>query len=118
MPQNKSIIIYFKRIFEKLIIAKIDKIIATGTTTCRVLETLAKNHTTTKESSGWTNLFIYPPYKFKLTDSLITNFHLQRSTLILLVSAFAGRENIAASYAEAINLSYRFYSYGDAMLII
>jgi S-adenosylmethionine:tRNA ribosyltransferase-isomerase len=93
------------------------RIIATGTTTCRVLETLAKNHTT-KESSGWTDLFIYPPYKFKLTDSLITNFHLQRSTLILLVSAFAGRENITASYAEAINLSYRFYSYGDCMLIL
>jgi len=94
------------------------RIIATGTTTCRVLETLAKNHTTTKESSGWTNLFIYPPYKFKLTDSLITNFHLQRSTLILLVSAFAGGENIATSYEEAISLGYRFYSYGDCMLIL
>lgn len=93
------------------------RIIATGTTTCRVLETLARNHTT-KESSGLTDLFIYPPYKFKLTDSLITNFHLQRSTLILLVSAFAGWENIAASYAEAINLNYRFYSYGDCMLIL
>ncbi|MCK5375012.1 MAG: tRNA preQ1(34) S-adenosylmethionine ribosyltransferase-isomerase QueA, partial [Alphaproteobacteria bacterium] len=88
------------------------RIIATGTTTCRVLETLARNHTT-KKSSGWTDLFIYPPYKFKLTDSLITNFHLQRSTLILLVSAFAGGENIASSYEEAISLGYRFYSYGD-----
>ena len=93
------------------------RIIATGTTTCRVLETLARNHTS-KRSSGWTDLFIYPPYKFKLTDSLITNFHLQRSTLILLVSAFAGRENIASSYEEAISLGYRFYSYGDCMLIL
>ena len=93
------------------------RIIATGTTTCRVLETLARNHTT-KKISGWTDLFIYPPYKFKLTDSLITNFHLQRSTLILLVSAFAGGENIASSYEEAISLGYRFYSYGDCMLIL
>ena len=93
------------------------RIIATGTTTCRVLETLARNHTS-KRSSGWTDLFIYPPYKFKLTDSLITNFHLQRSTLILLVSAFAGGENIASSYEEAISLGYRFYSYGDCMLIV
>ena len=93
------------------------KIFATGTSTCRVLETIAKNNTTGK-SSGWTNLFIYPPYKFKLTDSLITNFHLQRSTLILLASAFAGRENIATSYEEAISLNYRFYSYGDCMLIL
>ena len=93
------------------------RIIATGTTTCRVLETLARNNTT-KEISGWTDLFIYPPYKFKLTDSLITNFHLQRSTLILLVSAFAGGENIASSYEEAISLGYRFYSYGDCMLIL
>jgi len=93
------------------------RIIATGTTTCRVLETLARNNTT-KKISGWTDLFIYPPYKFKLTDSLITNFHLQRSTLILLVSAFAGGENIASSYEEAISLGYRFYSYGDCMLIV
>ena len=93
------------------------KIFATGTSTCRVLETIAQNHTTEKRS-GWTNLFIYPPYKFKLTDSLITNFHLQRSTLILLASAFAGRENIATSYEEAKSLNYRFYSYGDCMLIL
>lgn len=93
------------------------RIIATGTTSCRVLETLARNNTT-KKISGWTDLFIYPPYKFKLTDSLITNFHLQRSTLILLVSAFAGGENIASSYEEAISLGYRFYSYGDCMLIL
>jgi S-adenosylmethionine:tRNA ribosyltransferase-isomerase len=90
------------------------KIVATGTTTCRVLETFAEDH----KKSGWTNLYIYPPHKFKLTDTLITNFHLQRSTLILLVSAFAGRENIVTSYKEAISHSYRFYSYGDSMLIL
>jgi S-adenosylmethionine:tRNA ribosyltransferase-isomerase len=94
-----------------------NKIFATGTSTCRVLETIAKDHTT-GQRSGWTNLFIYPPYTFKLTDSLITNFHLQRSTLILLASAFAGRENIATSYEEAISRNYRFYSYGDCMLIL
>ncbi len=93
------------------------KVFATGTSTCRVLETIAKNHATEK-NTGWTNLFIYPPYEFKLTDSLITNFHLQRSTLILLASAFAGRENIASSYEEAIDQNYRFYSYGDCMLIL
>ncbi len=93
------------------------KIIATGTTTCRVLENVAGNGRI-KESSGWTDLFIYPPYKFRLTDSLITNFHLQRTSLILLVSAFAGRENIISSYKAAVNLGYRFFSYGDCMLII
>ncbi|MCP4266268.1 MAG: tRNA preQ1(34) S-adenosylmethionine ribosyltransferase-isomerase QueA [Candidatus Brocadiaceae bacterium] len=93
------------------------KVVATGTTTCRVLETFAEDHKM-KKKSGWTNLYIYPPHKFKLTDTLITNFHLQRSTLILLVSAFAGRENIVTSYKEAINRSYRFYSYGDSMLIL
>ncbi len=94
------------------------KIFATGTSTCRVLETIARNNHTTEKNSGWTNLFIYPPYEFKLTDSLITNFHLQRSTLILLAAAFAGQENITNSYKEAINLNYRFYSYGDCMLIL
>jgi S-adenosylmethionine:tRNA ribosyltransferase-isomerase len=93
------------------------KVIATGTTTCRALETIARNNIT-KESTGWTNLFIYPPYKFGITDSLITNFHLQRTSLILLVSAFAGRENILNAYETAKNLKYRFYSYGDCMLII
>jgi S-adenosylmethionine:tRNA ribosyltransferase-isomerase len=93
------------------------KVIATGTTTCRTLETIAKD-CPLKESTGWTNLFIYPPYKFELTDSLITNFHLQRTSLILLVSAFAGRENILNSYEAAKNLKYRFYSYGDSMIIL
>ncbi len=94
-----------------------NKIIATGTTTCRVLETFAKSHMA-KENSGWTDLYIYPPHKFELTDTLITNFHLQRSTLILLASAFAGRENIVTSYKEAVSHNYRFYSYGDCMLIL
>ena len=93
------------------------KVIATGTTTCRALETIANNGTI-KESAGWTDLFIYPPYRFGLTDSLITNFHLQRTSLILLVSAFAGRENTLNSYEDAKNLRYRFFSYGDCMLIL
>ena len=93
------------------------KVIATGTTTCRTLETIARDGEI-KESAGWTDIFIYPPYKFKLTDSLITNFHLQRTSLILLVSAFAGRENIIKSYETAIKHGYRFYSYGDCMLIM
>ncbi|MFQ5964467.1 MAG: tRNA preQ1(34) S-adenosylmethionine ribosyltransferase-isomerase QueA [Candidatus Scalinduaceae bacterium] len=93
------------------------KIIATGTTACRVLETIARNGKI-KENSGWTDLFIYPPYNFMLTDSLITNFHLQKTSLILLVSAFAGRENILEAYETAISLGYRFYSYGDCMLVI
>lgn len=93
------------------------RVIATGTTTCRALETIARNGAI-KESAGWTSLFIYPPYKFGITDSLITNFHLQRTSLILLVSAFAGRKNILRAYETAINLRYRFYSYGDCMLIL
>ncbi len=93
------------------------KIIATGTTTCRVLETVAGNGKI-EESTGWTNLFIYPTYKFILTDSLITNFHLPGTSLILLVSAFAGRDNIITSYETAIKHGYRFYSYGDCMLIL
>lgn len=93
------------------------KIVATGTTTCRALETIAKNGAI-KEGGGWTDIFIYPPYRFQLTDSLITNFHQPGTSLILLVSAFAGRENIISAYSEAIKHEYRFYSYGDCMLII
>ena len=93
------------------------KIIATGTTTCRVLETIARDGKT-NEHSGWTDLFIYPPYTFKVTDSLVTNFHLQKTSLMLLVAAFAGRENIINAYNSAIDHGYRFYSYGDCMLII
>lgn len=87
------------------------RVIAVGTTTARALET-------TIEGSGYTDLFIYPPYRFKVVDTLITNFHLPKSTLLMLVSAFAGRELIMKAYEEAIRHRYRFYSYGDAMLIL
>ncbi len=93
------------------------KIFATGTTACRVLETIAQQERL-EECSGWTDLFIYPPYNFKVTDSLLTNFHLQRTSLLLLVSAFAGKEAILNAYECAIERGYRFYSYGDCMLII
>jgi S-adenosylmethionine:tRNA ribosyltransferase-isomerase len=96
------------------------KIVAVGTTTVRALETAtddAESHRI-QTKSGWTKKFIYPPYKFKVVDSLITNFHLPRSTLLLLVSAFATKELILRAYQEAIKERYRFYSYGDAMLII
>lgn len=96
------------------------RIVAVGTTTVRALETAA-GHGEGEEIrpiSGWTKEFIYPPYKFKVVDSLITNFHLPRSTLLLLVSALASRELILKAYQEAIKEQYRFYSYGDAMLII
>jgi len=96
------------------------KIVAVGTTTVRALETAADNQRNNeiKAQSGWTKKFIYPPYEFKIVDSLITNFHLPRSTLLLLVSAFASKELILDAYQEAIRQKYRFYSYGDAMLII
>lgn len=93
------------------------RIIAVGTTSCRVLETLG-DHKTTKPCSGWTNIYIIPPYKFKVTDTLITNFHQPKTTLLLLVSAFAGKENIKNTYEIAINKGYRFYSYGDSMMIV
>ena len=69
------------------------------------------------EAAGWTNIFIYPGYRFKVLDGLITNFHLPESTLIMLVSALAGREHVLAAYEEAVNLKYRFFSFGDAMFI-
>lgn len=96
------------------------RIMAVGTTTVRALETVANDAegAEIKPQSGWTKKFIYPPYKFKTIDSLITNFHLPRSTLLLLVSAFASRELILRAYQEAIKEKYRFYSYGDAMLIL
>jgi len=97
--------------------SKSKRIIAVGTTSCRTLEVL--NY---KQSKGpiksWTNLFIYPGYEFKTVDALITNFHLPRTTLLMLVSAFAGRRLIKKAYQEAIDEKYRFYSYGDAMLIV
>lgn len=92
------------------------RIIAVGTTAARVLESCA-NKTQLEAGQGWTNLFIYPGYKFKFIDSLITNFHLPKSTLLMLVSAFAGRDLILKAYQEAIAKKYRFFSFGDAMFI-
>ena len=94
------------------------KILAVGTTTTRVLETLAKNDGFVKEGCGWTDIFLYPPYKPKVADMLLTNFHLPKSTLLMLVSTFAGRENILKAYQEAIDAKLSFYSYGDCMLLI
>jgi S-adenosylmethionine:tRNA ribosyltransferase-isomerase len=92
------------------------RVVATGTTTCRVLEYVAR-HSRWEGQSGWTDLFIYPQFEFRVVGALITNFHLPRSTLLMLVSAFAGRENVLAAYRAAVAAGYRFYSYGDAMFI-
>lgn len=94
------------------------KVIAVGTTSCRVLETLGGENGRLCEGRGETDIFIYPEYRFKIVDALITNFHLPRSTLLMLVCAFAGRENTLRAYAEAIERGYRFYSFGDCMLVI
>lgn len=93
------------------------RIIAVGTTSCRTLESFAKADGTIAETAAWTNIFIYPGYKFKCIDALITNFHLPESTLIMLVSALAGRENILNAYHTAVQEEYRFFSFGDAMFI-
>lgn len=93
------------------------KIIAVGTTSTRTLETIAKQDGSVEPSTGWTDIFIYPPYKFKAVDKLITNFHLPESTLLMLVSSLAGRENILNAYKNAIKNDYRFFSFGDAMFI-
>lgn len=93
------------------------KIIAVGTTSTRVLETVMKNHNQFEESAGWTDIFIYPGYDYKAIDSLITNFHLPKSTLVMLVSALAGRENILNAYNKAVEDKYRFFSFGDSMFI-
>lgn len=93
------------------------RIIAVGTTSCRTLESAAGEDGILRAGSGWTDIFIYPGYKFKLIDCLITNFHLPESTLLMLVSALAGRDRIMAAYAEAVKEQYRFFSFGDAMLI-
>lgn len=93
------------------------KVIAVGTTSCRTLESIAGVDGKIEAGSGWTDIFIYPGYKFKGIDGLITNFHLPKSTLIMLVSAFAGRDNTMKAYREAIEKEYRFYSFGDAMFI-
>ena len=93
------------------------KIIAVGTTTTRTLETVMSKSNEFKETSGWTDIFIYPGYKFKAIDALITNFHLPKSTLIMLVSAFAGKDKILNAYKIAVSKKYRFFSFGDAMFI-
>ena len=93
------------------------RIICVGTTSCRTLESFAKDDGTFEETSGWTQIFIYPGYGFKAMDALITNFHLPESTLVMLVSAFAGRENVLAAYKTAVNEKYRFFSFGDAMFL-
>ena len=93
------------------------RVICVGTTSCRTVESFAAEDGTMSERSGWTNIFIYPGYKFKVLDALITNFHLPQSTLIMLVSALAGRESILAAYETAVRERYRFFSFGDAMFI-
>lgn len=93
------------------------RVICVGTTSCRTIESFAAEDGTMTERSGWTNIFIFPGYKFKVLDCLITNFHLPQSTLIMLVSALAGRENVLAAYKEAVESRYRFFSFGDAMMI-
>lgn len=98
------------------------KVLAVGTTSLRVLESRAANcqeeRPALKDQTGWTDLFIYPPYQFKIVDRLLTNFHFPKSTLLMLVSAFAGRDLLFRAYQEAMEKKYRFFSYGDAMLII
>ena len=93
------------------------KIIAVGTTSTRTLETIMSLYGTFKSCSGWTDIFIYPGYEFKAIDYLITNFHLPKSTLVMLVSALAGKDNIMKAYNEAVKEKYRFFSFGDSMLI-
>ena len=93
------------------------RIVTVGTTSTRTLETIASKHGTFVEENGWTNIFIYPGYEFKGIDGLITNFHLPKSTLIMLVSAFAGQESVMHAYETAVKEKYRFFSFGDAMLI-
>lgn len=93
------------------------RIICVGTTSCRTLESAAEEDGTIRPCSGWTDIFIYPGYRFKILDCLITNFHLPESTLVMLVSALAGREHVLAAYEEAIRQGYRFFSFGDAMFI-
>ena len=93
------------------------RVIAVGTTSCRTLESFAREDGSLPAASGWTNIFIYPGYTFKCVDALVTNFHLPESTLIMLVSALAGREHVLHAYEEAVKERYRFFSFGDAMFI-
>ena len=94
------------------------RVICVGTTSCRTLESLVNEDGTFEEKSKWTEIFIYPGYQFKAMDGLITNFHLPESTLVMLVSAFAGRENVLSAYEQAVQGRYRFFSFGDAMCIL
>ena len=104
--------------------ARHGRVIAVGTTTLRVLESVAREADEVRAMTGRTNIFVHPPYQFRVVDGLLTNFHLPESTLLMLVSAFAapgelrGRELMLQAYAEAIRERYRFFSYGDAMLIL
>ena len=93
------------------------RVICVGTTSCRTIESWAEEDGHMKARAGWTNIFIYPGCRFKVMDALITNFHLPESTLIMLVSALAGREHVLAAYEEAVRERYRFFSFGDAMFI-
>lgn len=93
------------------------RVICVGTTSCRTVESAADEQGRLRETNGWTEIFIYPGYQFKILDCLITNFHLPESTLVMLVSALAGRENVLNAYKEAIAEKYRFFSFGDAMMI-
>ena len=93
------------------------RVICVGTTSCRTIESWANEDGSMEAKAGWTNIFIYPGYRFKVLDALITNFHLPESTLIMLVSALAGREHVLAAYEEAVRERYRFFSFGDAMFI-
>lgn len=94
------------------------RVICVGTTSCRTIESAADEYGRIKACSGWTDIFIYPGYQFKILDALITNFHLPESTLVMLVSALAGREHVLAAYEEAVKERYRFFSFGDAMFIV
>jgi S-adenosylmethionine:tRNA ribosyltransferase-isomerase len=95
-------------------IRKANRVVVVGTTTCRALETWGQKG----EAAGWSDIFLYPPYEFRVVDVLVTNFHLPKSTLLMLVSALAGKERIFEAYREALERGYRFFSYGDAMLIL
>ena len=93
------------------------RVICVGTTSCRTIESWAAEDGSMEAKAGWTKIFIYPGYRFKVLDGLITNFHLPESTLIMLVSALAGREHVLAAYQEAVRERYRFFSFGDAMFV-
>lgn len=95
-----------------------NRVISVGTTSCRTLESATGEDGILRAGSGWTDIFIYPGYRFKMIDGLITNFHLPESTLLMLVSALARKENVMAAYEEAVKMKYRFFSFGDAMLVI